>query len=287
MLRRNIIIIFMCLELMLNAANLSLVAFSPLQRRRRRPAQLQRAGARVLHHHRRRRRSRRRPGHHRRPLPRAADDARRGHQLAEVLSCTWTSRISPGSSFSLRCVSAGADPCCFTRKSRGAQRRHLRRRRRASASSQLRWHLRFRRRRDGPQLEVPWLDFGPALPRADRPASSTTSARSCCSSSPASARSSISTRSVYMERRRGRRRASSANLSLFMFSMLGIVLANNFAMMFIFWELVGVVSYLLIGHWFTRDSAARRGEQGVHHQPPRRLRFHARHPDGLGARPAR
>ena len=47
------------------------------------------------------------------------------------------------------------------------------------------------------------------------------------------------------------------NLSLFMFSMLGIVLANNFAMMFIFWELVGVSSYLLIGHWFTKDSAAK------------------------------
>ena len=47
-----------------------------------------------------------------------------------------------------------------------------------------------------------------------------------------------------------------AELSLFMFSMLGIVLANNFVMMFIFWELVGVSSYLLIGHWFTRDSAA-------------------------------
>ena len=39
-------------------------------------------------------------------------------------------------------------------------------------------------------------------------------------------------------------------------AMLGIVLANNFAMLFIFWELVGVSSYLLIGHWFTRDSAA-------------------------------
>jgi NADH-quinone oxidoreductase subunit L len=46
------------------------------------------------------------------------------------------------------------------------------------------------------------------------------------------------------------------NLSLFMFSMLGIVLADNFAMMFIFWELVGVSSYLLIGHWFTKNSAA-------------------------------
>jgi NADH-quinone oxidoreductase subunit L len=48
------------------------------------------------------------------------------------------------------------------------------------------------------------------------------------------------------------------NLSLFMFSMLSIVLADNFVMMFIFWELVGVSSYLLIGHWFTRDSASAR-----------------------------
>ncbi len=45
-----------------------------------------------------------------------------------------------------------------------------------------------------------------------------------------------------------------ACLSLFMFSMTGIVLADNFAMMFIFWELVGVSSYLLIGHWFTRNA---------------------------------
>jgi NADH-quinone oxidoreductase subunit L len=47
-----------------------------------------------------------------------------------------------------------------------------------------------------------------------------------------------------------------AGLSFFMFAMLGIVLANNFVMMFIFWELVGVSSYLLIGHWFERDAAA-------------------------------
>ncbi len=47
-----------------------------------------------------------------------------------------------------------------------------------------------------------------------------------------------------------------AGLSLFMFSMLGIVLANNFVMMFIFWELVGFSSWLLIGHWFERASAA-------------------------------
>ncbi len=46
------------------------------------------------------------------------------------------------------------------------------------------------------------------------------------------------------------------SLSLFMFSMLGIVLANNFVMMFIFWELVGVSSYLLIGFWYQKPSAA-------------------------------
>ncbi len=46
-----------------------------------------------------------------------------------------------------------------------------------------------------------------------------------------------------------------ASLSLFTFSMLGIVLANNFIEMFIFWELVGVSSYLLIGFWFEKPSA--------------------------------
>ncbi len=46
------------------------------------------------------------------------------------------------------------------------------------------------------------------------------------------------------------------SLSLFMFSMTGIVLAGNLIMMFIFWELVGVSSYLLIGHWFEKPSAA-------------------------------
>lgn len=47
-----------------------------------------------------------------------------------------------------------------------------------------------------------------------------------------------------------------ACLSLFTFSMLGIVLADNFVMMFIFWELVGVSSYLLIGFWYERPAAA-------------------------------
>ena len=70
-------------------------------------------------------------------------------------------------------------------------------------------------------------------------------------------------------------------LSLFMFSMLGIVLANNFVMMFIFWELVGVSSLSADRPLVHARFRGRRREEGVHHEPPRRLRFHARHPDDL------
>src|SRR5882724_12817303 len=45
-------------------------------------------------------------------------------------------------------------------------------------------------------------------------------------------------------------------LSIFMFSMLGIVFADNLFMMFIFWELVGFSSYLLINHYLMRKEAA-------------------------------
>jgi len=47
-----------------------------------------------------------------------------------------------------------------------------------------------------------------------------------------------------------------AYLGLFTFSMNGIVLANNLVSMYMSWELVGVSSYLLIGHWFEKDTAA-------------------------------
>src|SRR3989449_3336444 len=59
----------------------------------------------------------------------------------------------------------------------------------------------------------------------------------------------------YMRDDEGKSRYFAA-LSLFMFAMLGIVLGNNFVMLFIFWELVGFTSYVLIGHWFERDAAA-------------------------------
>jgi len=47
-----------------------------------------------------------------------------------------------------------------------------------------------------------------------------------------------------------------AYLGIFTFSMLGIVIANNLLNIYIFWELVGLSSYLLIGFWYEKDSAA-------------------------------
>ena len=46
-------------------------------------------------------------------------------------------------------------------------------------------------------------------------------------------------------------------LSIFMFSMLGITLADNLVMIFVFWELVGFSSYLLIAHYFKTDEATK------------------------------
>jgi len=52
-----------------------------------------------------------------------------------------------------------------------------------------------------------------------------------------------------------------ACLSLFTFSMLGIVISSNFIQIFIFWELVGLSSYLLIGFWFEKPSAVEAGKK--------------------------
>ena len=47
-----------------------------------------------------------------------------------------------------------------------------------------------------------------------------------------------------------------AEVALFIFSMTGLVLASNFLLLYAFWEGVGLCSYLLIGFWFTKPSAA-------------------------------
>jgi NADH-quinone oxidoreductase subunit L len=50
-------------------------------------------------------------------------------------------------------------------------------------------------------------------------------------------------------------------LGLFTFAMLGIVVADSLLLVFVFWELVGFSSYLLIGHWWEKPSAAEAGKR--------------------------
>ncbi|MFD0556654.1 NADH-quinone oxidoreductase subunit L [Stackebrandtia endophytica] len=64
----------------------------------------------------------------------------------------------------------------------------------------------------------------------------------------------------YMAHDEGRRRFF-AYLNLFVASMLLLVLGNNYVMMFVGWEGVGVASYLLISFWFIRPSAATAGKK--------------------------
>src|SRR5438046_643879 len=52
-----------------------------------------------------------------------------------------------------------------------------------------------------------------------------------------------------------------AYLNLFVFSMTMLVLAGNFLLLYVFWEAVGLCSYLLIGFWYTRKSAADAGKK--------------------------
>ncbi len=59
----------------------------------------------------------------------------------------------------------------------------------------------------------------------------------------------------YMEHERGFNRYFGF-LGLFTFAMLGIVLSDNLFLIFVFWELVGLSSYLLIGFWYRKEAAA-------------------------------
>ena len=66
-------------------------------------------------------------------------------------------------------------------------------------------------------------------------------------------------------------------ISLFTFSMLMLVMSNNFLQLFFGWEAVGLVSYLLIGFWYKRPTRDLRQPEGLPGQPGRRLRLPARH----------
>ena len=63
-------------------------------------------------------------------------------------------------------------------------------------------------------------------------------------------------------------------LNLFAFSMLVLVLGENMVVTFLGWEGVGTCSYLLISFWHTRAVGGDGRQEGVHHQPGRRLGLH-------------
>ena len=74
-----------------------------------------------------------------------------------------------------------------------------------------------------------------------------------------------------------------AYLNLFVFFMLMLVLADNYLLLYLGWEGVGLCSYLLIGFWYERPLGLERGEEGVRHDADRRRRDAARHRPDLGA----
>jgi NADH-quinone oxidoreductase subunit L len=61
----------------------------------------------------------------------------------------------------------------------------------------------------------------------------------------------------YMHEEGERKRRYYIEIALFVTGMLGLVVASNYLMMFIFWEIMGLCSYLLIGFWYYKPSAAR------------------------------
>ena len=69
-----------------------------------------------------------------------------------------------------------------------------------------------------------------------------------------------------------------AYMSLFTASMVGLVLASSVIQVFVFWELVGLCSYLLIGFWYNRHSAANAAKKAFIVTRGRRLRIPARDP---------
>ncbi len=65
----------------------------------------------------------------------------------------------------------------------------------------------------------------------------------------------------YMAHDEGRYYRFFTYLNLFMFSMINLILANNFLLMFLGWEGVGMCSYLLIGFWFSEEANAVAGKK--------------------------
>ena len=88
-------------------------------------------------------------------------------------------------------------------------------------------------------------------------------------------------------RRRRASRSSSSTSTCSSFSMLMLVLGDNLLLTFLGWEGVGACSYFLISFWFTEDGQRRRRQEGVRHEPRRRLGLHGRDVPDVQRRSAR
>jgi NADH-quinone oxidoreductase subunit L len=66
-------------------------------------------------------------------------------------------------------------------------------------------------------------------------------------------------------------------LSLFAGGMLGVVISNSILLLFMSWEIVGLTSYLLIGFWYQKPSAAAAAKKSIHHDASRRCFLSSRH----------
>ena len=66
-------------------------------------------------------------------------------------------------------------------------------------------------------------------------------------------------------------------IALFVFSMTMLVSVSNFLLLYVFWEAVGLCSYLLVGFWYEKPAAAAAGKKAFLGEPRRRFRFCHRH----------
>ena len=265
MTRRNVIIVLMSIELMLNAVNINLVAFSHQLQNVDRP------GLRRLRHRRRRGGSRRRPGHHSRVLPQQGNRQHRRNEPAAVVSgmdLIWLIPLLPGLG---ALVNGVVGIRYFSRRTAGLV---------ANATMAAALLL---------SLYAFWQLLG--LPAGDR--EHTVRVMSWISGIPlALSNGTIGTFSIpwgfrldplsgmmilvvtgigflihvysvgYMHGEpRGSYARFFAYLNLFVFFMLMLVLGDNFVVMFVGWEGVGLCSYLLIGYWYEKKSASDAGKK--------------------------
>ena len=298
--RKNAVMVLMSIELILNSVNLNLLAFSQLHNNARRQR------LRALHHRRRRRRGRRRPGDGAADLPQPQEHlARRalGDEGLSVLAAE-VGRLVPRTRL--------ADPADPGRRVRGHH--PVRQVEINGEAACFRWagaevgiaSMVGRRWCSAIGTDVP-VD----PPRRAASARSSSAGHQVVDVVAERRRCSfgigehidglavmllllvtfISTLvQIYsLEYVRGDRRYTHffAAITLFSAGMLTMVLAENMVQLILGWEIMGLCSFMLIGHWWEEEANARAAAEGVLHRARRRHRPAGRHGDHVRRHRAR